>query len=290
MSTSSSDTPEEKVRFVADTESSETMTWLLNFDKIINHAMGGTLPERPDLSGIKDILDLACGPGGWAIEVARQHPEIQVTGADISRSMIQFAKAQVVSRGYDNVSFTVADVKQPLPFEDDSFDLVNERTLFGVMAPNEWPGLLAECRRILRPHGIVRLTELEMPVTTSPALNKLWRTSAEGFHNTHRTFSVDGEHIGITPMLKSLLRQAGFKNVQHRGHVLDISNGTPEFEGYLRNFIYVFDLVKPFHLKSTGISEQEHDQLYQQMQAEMHAENFCGLWTYVTVWGEKVGE
>jgi ubiquinone/menaquinone biosynthesis C-methylase UbiE len=287
MSTSSSDTPEEKVRFVADTESSETMTWLLNFDKIINHAMGGTLPERPDLSGIKDILDLACGPGGWILEMAREHPEIQLTGVDISRSMIQFAKAQVISRGYDNVSFSVADIKQPLPFEANSFDLVNERTLFGVMAPHEWPALLAECKRVLRPGGIVRLTELELPITTSPALNKIWRISAQAFYNTRRTFSVDGEHIGITPMLRPLLHQAGFQNVQYRGYVLDISAGTPKSEGYLRNFIYVCQLIKPFLIKGTGITEQEYDRLYQQMQAEMQAENFCGLWMYVTVWGEK---
>jgi len=49
------------------------MTWLLNFDKIINNGMGGTLSERPDLSGIEAILDLACGPGGWVLEVAREH-------------------------------------------------------------------------------------------------------------------------------------------------------------------------------------------------------------------------
>ncbi len=287
MSTSSSDMPGKEIRFAADTESGETMTWLLNFDKIINNGMGGTLAERPDLSGIKAILDLACGPGGWVLEVARQHPDIEVTGIDISESMIRFAKAQATSRGYGNASFMVMDVKKPLVFEDASFDLVNERTLYGVMGPGEWPQLLAECKRILRPGGIIRLTELEMPVTTSPALNALWYLHARAFYKLGRSFSVDERHIGITPVLKRLLRDAGFQDVEHQGHVMDISAGTADFEGFFRNFVYVFELVKPFMLKVEGLTtEQEWKRLYQQMQAEMLASDFCGLWTYVTAWGE----
>ena len=288
MSTPSSDTSEEKIRFPIDAESGETMTWLLNADKILYNGMGGTLAERPDFSGIKAILDLGCGPGGWVLEVAREHPDIQVSGIDISRSMIQFAQAQAMSRGYGNASFTVMDVKQPLVFEDASFDLVNERTLYGVMGPGEWPQLLAECKRILRPGGIIRLTEFEMPLTTSPALNELWYISTRAFYKLGRSFSVDEWHVGIMPVLKRLLRDAGFQNIKHQGHVMDISAGTADFEGFFRNFVYVMQLVKPFMLRVEGLTtEQEYDRLSQQMQAEMLASDFCGLWTYLTAWGEK---
>jgi ubiquinone/menaquinone biosynthesis C-methylase UbiE len=287
MSTLSSDNSGGRIRFVADTESGETMTWLLNFDKIINKGMGGTLSERPDLSGMKAVLDLACGPGGWVLEVAREHQDIEVTGVDISASMIRFAQAQAISRDYGNARFEVMDIKQPLVFEDASFDLVNERTLFGVMGPGEWPPLLAECKRVLRPGGIIRLTELESPVTTSPALNALWGITARAFYETGRSFSVDGWHIGITPVLKRLLSDAGFQDVKHQGHVMDISARTANFEGFWRNFVYVFQLVKPFMLKVEGVTtEQEYERLYQQMQAEMLQTDFCGLWTYVTAWGE----
>jgi ubiquinone/menaquinone biosynthesis C-methylase UbiE len=289
MSTpTSSNASEGEIRFVADTESGGTMTWLLNADKIVNNGMGGTLSERPDLSGIRDILDLACGPGGWVLEVAREHPDINVIGVDISKSMIEFAQAQATSRGYGNAGFIVADIKQPLPFEDESFDLVNERTIYGVMGPGEWPQLLAECKRVLRPGGIIRLTELEMPVTTSRALNELWYISTMAFYKKRRTFSVDGRHVGINPVLKRLLREAGFQNVKHQGHVIDISAGTPDFEGFWRHFVYVIELVKPFMLKVEGLTtEQEYDRLYQEMQAEMLASDYCGMWTYVTAWGEK---
>jgi len=90
MSTSS-DQPETEP-LVADPESSETMAWLLNADKVLTKGMGGTLSEQSNLSGIKRVLDIACGPGGWALEVAREHPEIDVTGIDISESMIRLRK------------------------------------------------------------------------------------------------------------------------------------------------------------------------------------------------------
>ncbi len=288
MSASSPDTSGREIRFAADTESGETMTWLLNFDKIVTNGMGGTLAERPDFSGITAVLDLGCGPGGWVLEVARAHPDIEVTGIDISRSMIRFAQAQAVSRGYGNARFMVMDVKQPLEFPDASFDLVNERTLLGVMAPGEWPQVLAECKRILRPGGIIRLTEFEMPVTTSPALEELNYLITRAFYETGRSFSVNRRHMGITPVLKRLLRDAGFQHVNHQGHVMDISAGTADFEGFFRNFVYGSELLKPFLLKVEGLTtEQEYDRLYQHMQAEMLASDFCGLWMYVTAWGEK---
>jgi ubiquinone/menaquinone biosynthesis C-methylase UbiE len=288
MSTLSPDTSGGKVRFPIDAESGETMTWLLNADKIVTNGMGGTIAERPDFSRIKAIFDLGCGPGGWVLEVAREHPDIEVTGIDISRAMIQFAQAQALSRGYGNASFMVMDVKQQLGFEDASFDLVNERTLYGVMAPGEWPQLLAECKRILHPGGIVRLTELERPETTSPALNELWNLHTRAFYKLGRSFSVDEWHVGINPVLKRLLREAGFQDVKHQGHVIDISAGSADFEGFFRHFVYVFQLAKPFLLSVEGLTtEQEYEGVYQQMQAEMLASNFCGLWTYVTAWGEK---
>jgi ubiquinone/menaquinone biosynthesis C-methylase UbiE len=290
MSTSSSDLSGREIRFVADTESSETMAWLLNFDKIITKGMGGTLSEQSNLSGIEQVLDIACGPGGWALEVARQHPEIEVTGFDISESMIRFAKALAMSRGYGNVRFLVMDVTQPLQFEDASFDLVNARTLFGVLAPRDWPRLLTECKRILRPGGIIRLTELEAPVTSSPALNAIWEMTSKAFFVTGRSFSRDGRYLGITPALKPLLREAGFEHIDHLGYVLDISSATEDAEGYRVNFRYVCNLVKPFFIKSGLTTEEEFEPLYNQMLAEMLADDFSGLWTYVTAWGEKPAE
>jgi ubiquinone/menaquinone biosynthesis C-methylase UbiE len=70
------------------------MTLLISHDHhLITKGMGGLFSERSDLSGVHRILDAACGPGGWALEVAFTYPEIEVVGFDISRAMIDYARS-----------------------------------------------------------------------------------------------------------------------------------------------------------------------------------------------------
>jgi len=52
-------------------DSQAEMVRLTDEDRYFNRAMGGLLPEQPEqvLVGIHDVLDVASGPGGWALEV-----------------------------------------------------------------------------------------------------------------------------------------------------------------------------------------------------------------------------
>src|SRR5713226_1413469 len=78
---------ENESTYVLDAEDAAEMARLLDQDKVINESMGGLFPERTGLSNIYDVLDIACGPGGWAHEVAHSYPEMEVTGIDISKRM-----------------------------------------------------------------------------------------------------------------------------------------------------------------------------------------------------------
>src|SRR5574337_629667 len=80
--------------YLFDSESASEMARLISQDLLVTKHMGGLLPENPDFSGIKRVLDVACGPGGWTMEVAFAHPDIEVVGIDISRIMIDYARAQ----------------------------------------------------------------------------------------------------------------------------------------------------------------------------------------------------
>jgi len=115
--------------------------------------MGGLFPERSDLSDVHDILDVACGPGGWVLDVARTYPQVQVTGFDISVLMIEYARAQVLTLELKHASFRVMDALRPLDFPDESFDLVNARSIFAFVPAQAWPGILKELLRITRPGG-----------------------------------------------------------------------------------------------------------------------------------------
>jgi ubiquinone/menaquinone biosynthesis C-methylase UbiE len=64
-------------------------------------------------------VDVGCGSGAWAIEVADEFPTANVIGIDLSP--IQPTDVP------QNCEFIVADLNQGLNFDDDSLDLVQGR-------------------------------------------------------------------------------------------------------------------------------------------------------------------
>jgi tRNA G46 methylase TrmB len=69
--------------FINPEEAEETARLLLQ-DRLLTTEMGGVFPEGLDLNQLHIVLDLACGPGGWATDVARLYPQMDVIGVDIS--------------------------------------------------------------------------------------------------------------------------------------------------------------------------------------------------------------
>src|SRR5690348_6391598 len=145
--------------YVIDVESASELARLLHQDHLVTKSMGGLLVEQSDTSNIHDVLDIASGPGGWALELADRNPQINVVGIDISQSMIEYARALAKAQKLKNIEFFVMDVLKPLDFPAASFDLVNARFLQGFMPSSAWPVLIQECLRVCRPGGIIRLTE-----------------------------------------------------------------------------------------------------------------------------------
>ncbi|WP_376793905.1 class I SAM-dependent methyltransferase, partial [Thermogemmatispora sp.] len=208
-------------------------------------------------------------------------------GVDISGSVIEYARTQALSRGLDNAHFRTMNVMQPLDFADGTFDLINERLLCGFMLPAAWPKLLAECHRLLKPGGIIRLTEAEMPLSTSPALERFHALMAAALKQAGQSFSADGRHIGITPVLPRLVRQAGFRDVHLRASAVEWSVGTEAHYGVLKDYVMAQELILPFLIKMGVASREELERLNQLATAEMQREDFCGLYTLLTVWGRK---
>ncbi len=151
----------------------EEMVRLNRQAHLVTREMLGALPEPLPVAAWQDVLDLACGPGEWVMQMARAYPHLrQVIGVDKSRRMIAYANAQAEAEEEQRVSFRVMDVTQPLDFPDNSFDLVNGRFLLSFMRREQWPLLLAECVRILRPGGVLRITEQESGYTNDPYLQR----------------------------------------------------------------------------------------------------------------------
>lgn len=275
--------------YVMGSENAAEMARLINQDLVVTESMGGLLPELNDeeIANITDVLDIACGPGGWTLEVARAYPHMRLTGIDISTTMIDYANALAELRGLGNIQFEVMNATQPLAFSSNSFDFVNIRMVSGFMGKDDWPHLMQECMRILRPGGLLRLTEWEGSITNSPAQERFSAMINRAGFVTKRTFSPDGRHIGITPMLRRFLTNAGFTSIRHNAFAVDFSAESEAHEGYAQNTVSGFAILRPFLTMFEPISDEEYSLLYQRMVTEMASDDFCGLAYHLTVLGHK---
>lgn len=283
--------PSKDHAYILDPESPAEMARLIHFDQLTTGAMGGPLAEQsPELiASFQNVLDLACGTGGWVLDVAFAYPEMDVAGVDISKTMIEYAGARARTQNLTNASFGIMDITRTLDFSENTFDLVNARFINGVLYRDVWAPFLAECRRILRPGGILRLTEMvDLGVSNSPAFEQMGAWLSKVMWKLGYGFSPDGSSLGITSMLSRLLRTAGYTNIQRAAHTLEFSIEEEEaWTDFYRNMEIGYALAKPVFVKTGVATQEEFEQCYQQMLIEMHAATFCGLWDFVTVWGKK---
>lgn len=284
MSTASSENEPNKNPYVIDSESPAELARLLHQDRLFTKALG-LLPPLPDKSKIRSVLDIACGPGGWAREVAMTFPAAQVTGIDLSERVITFAQDQAEIQQIPNVRFTVMDALKPLDFPDNSFDLVNGRLLNGSLTQTDWPLLLRECQRILRPGGIICLTEADWGITNGPISERLSTAFTQAMHLAKHGISPNA--FGTTAMLQPFLRKAGYQNIQAQAHFLEYSAGTEAHHSAYQDIMAAFQLLQSFLVHAGTITQEEFNQLYQQLPAEMLSNDFCGMWYFLRVWGDK---
>jgi demethylmenaquinone methyltransferase / 2-methoxy-6-polyprenyl-1,4-benzoquinol methylase len=94
------------------------------------------------------VLDLATGTGDLAFACAARGA--RVVGLDITRRMIELARAKADARTADAPRFLVGDMLA-LPFAAASFDLVT--TGYGLRNVPDLAGAIAEIQRVLKPGG-----------------------------------------------------------------------------------------------------------------------------------------
>ena len=110
-----------------------------------------------------EALDVCCGTGDLALELARRYPQAGVVGLDFSDAMIDLARAKarrVVAPGREQVEFTVGDLLA-LPYADGRFSAVT--AAFGVRNVSDLPLALSEMKRVTAAGGRVVILEITQP-------------------------------------------------------------------------------------------------------------------------------
>src|SRR5919205_1426758 len=118
------------------------------------------VPRMLDRIGLRPgerVLEVGCGPGVYTVQAApRLKPDGQLIALDLQQEMVDRASERVRETGIDNVEFYVADAHH-LPLEDASVD---RAFLVGVLPEVPDPqAALAELHRVLRPRGILSISE-----------------------------------------------------------------------------------------------------------------------------------
>lgn len=270
---------------VQDRSNQDEMMRLEVQDRMVTGGMGGVLPELADLTGLRRVLDVGCGTGGWLIEMAQTYPIEKLVGVDINGKVIAYARAQAESLALDGrVEFQTMDALRALEFPDASFDLVNQRAATSWLTTREWNKILQEYQRVTRPGGIIRITEFGGVESNSPALSKLLDINRKAFYNSGHFFTDD--YDWVTGEVVRLLTVHGLQDVKSRVHTLVYRAGTDAHQSFVDNIVLWFRVGLPFYERWTDVPG-DYEQVYQQALREIQEPGFVARWMLLTAWGRK---
>lgn len=108
----------------------------------------GAVLQQLKLTGAETVLDIGCGTGALEHSLVSRHPNLKITGVDLSEKMLSVARRKL--QACPNVDFVAANASG-LPFPNESFDRVICASAFHYFDEPQTPVL--EMRRVLKPGG-----------------------------------------------------------------------------------------------------------------------------------------
>jgi ubiquinone/menaquinone biosynthesis C-methylase UbiE len=210
---------------------------------------------RAPLRQPRAILDVACGTGIWAREMASEFKRAEVIGFDIDRTPMEASLASLGPTGQfpPNFKFLEADALKTFPFEDERFDFTHARFISPFLPVDQWPHVVSEMVRVTKRGGYVELVDFDMPTSSSPTFNYLME------HAFKRLLAMRGLHDGGAPHLAGYLRQAGLTRVQERHIVLGTgSQATRQQRLMVADSLAVWTNLQPVVIKLGLIPEAEY--------------------------------
>jgi len=306
----------------------------IRFEQVIVEEMGALLPGQLlaacDLSHAHSLLEIGCGAGAWLCAVARLYPDLQCIGIDQDERLVKVANALAQRDHLAQVAFLAQELNDlsPTLFPQGSFDLVHLSLLGRYILTANYPKLAQTGARLCHPGGIVCWTEAELPITTSPAFERLTALVCEALQKAGQSFIPErmwewAEHfatrsgmtvierssykrhsLGITPMLGRWLRDAGCgaqrerplysiwgideRVIHETAYAIEVSAGQPAHQGFVRQALRFAHQVKPFLLRTRVIEEMQHAVLCEQLEGELASPEFCGLSYLLRAWAPRL--
>lgn len=256
---------------------------------LFTRAMKGVLADIPQarIRSLQQVVDISCGPGDWALEVAFTHPDMEVTGIDFNNSIINYARARARAQEQKNVFFEQMNWTQSFDISNDSLDFVNGRVLLLFLPRLQWPQFLRDIWRVLRPGGIVRLIDFDIVMSSSEAFETMQAWTIQALRLQGFGFGPTGRTFGLSTILPSALRQAGFQDVHYSSYGIDFSTGMDDWGVVYRNVEIACTSLMPLIVKHDLASEQKVNEVYRQLLVDMVSDDFHGMWPFYSIYASK---
>ncbi|HWV50790.1 MAG TPA: methyltransferase domain-containing protein [Microbacterium sp.] len=116
-------------------------------DSVMHRELAAFVADFVEVTGVRDVLDVATGTGLVLRAVHRRGGDLRLTGVDISTGMLAVAREEL-----PDASWIGADAAA-LPIADRSMDLITCVTALHAIPDTR--ATLAEWHRVLRPDGRV---------------------------------------------------------------------------------------------------------------------------------------
>lgn len=209
------------------------------------------------------ILDVGCGSGRWANEIALQFPYANVIGLDVT------TPPALESVPAENYVFVQGNVLHGMPFGDGSFDFVHMRLLFMAIPANAWKAVARELARVTRSGGWVELVESGLPIRGGPALDALSRWVSD-------LSARRGIDLRLGTRIGELLQDARLGSVAFREFYLPLGRYGGRF-GHMAaaDMLAIYDGLRPLVIAEGIADPQGYDGALAQARGELDATQQC---------------
>jgi ubiquinone/menaquinone biosynthesis C-methylase UbiE len=108
------------------------------------------------------ILEIAVGTAKNSVLLAKDKPNLKITGIDLSKEMLDIARKDIEKNNISNIELLKMDATN-MTFENETFDGIIVSLLLHEMTEDLSHKVLTECLRVLKNNGKIYVLEWEKP-------------------------------------------------------------------------------------------------------------------------------
>ncbi|KAI8985994.1 S-adenosyl-L-methionine-dependent methyltransferase [Pilobolus umbonatus] len=221
------------------------------------------------------VVDAGCGPATWTFEMAKDYPNSNFIGLDVS-----FVFPEIIRP--PNVDFHICNISKEIPFEDDSIDYYHQQLLVAGLGVEDMKAALKNAYRVLKPGGYIELGEalIAQVENKGPKYTPI---------NTMMTAMIKKK--GLSPDIGldigNYLTEIGFENIHYEKVLVPVGHTNKAGSLWWEDFSELFRSIRP--LVAMGIPAYEDPELYDVFVNELKeefAEYKTNIW-YCIAFGQK---